>query len=140
MLRSRRAWTAFAAGCAALLLPWLALDPRGFVTNVVLWGVTMAPDTDSWVFGAPQNLVLAARAVLLLPILLIAWRLARRRAVFLGSAFAALTILVLAGGNAFHNNYVPWFATWTVLAIAETFCLPEPLGRCIGRPSAMSTD
>jgi hypothetical protein len=134
MLRSWRALIAFAAGCAVLLLPWLLLDARGFVANVALWGAMMAPDTDSWVFGAPPGLVLAARAVLLVPILVLGWRLARRREVLLGGAFAALNILVLAGGNAFHNNYVPWFATWTVLAVAEAFCLPEPLGRWIGQP------
>jgi hypothetical protein len=134
MLRSWRALAAFLAGYAALALPWLWLDARGFVTNVLLWGAMMAPDTDSWVFGAPPGLVLAARAVLLVPLGLLAWRLIWRKQMRVGSAFAAINIFVLAGGNAFHNNYVPWFATWTVLALAETFCLPKPLGRCFFRP------
>jgi len=137
MLRSWRALAAFAVAYAALVLPWLLLDARGFVTNVLLWGATMAPDTDSWVFGARPGIALAARAVLLLPLGFLAWRLIRRREMRVAGAFAAINILLLAGGNAFHNNYVPWFATWTVLAVAETFCLPEPLGRFFLRPRSV---
>ncbi|MCW3473244.1 hypothetical protein [Limobrevibacterium gyesilva] len=139
MLRSWRALAAFVAACAIWMLPWIVLDARGFVNNAMLWGAIMEPDTDSWVFGAPHGLVLVARALLLVPIGILALRLALGREPHICSTFAVITILVMAGGNAVHNNYVPWFETWTVLAIAEAFCFPRPLGTLIGLRRAGAT-
>lgn len=115
------AWCA--ATLAVLLLPWLALDARGFVDNFLLWGTLMAPDSNSWVFDAPPRLVLAVRVALLAPLAWLAWRIARRREPRLAGAFALLNMLLIAGGSAMHNNYLPWFTTWTLLALAEALCL-----------------
>ena len=136
LLPATRSWRA-AAWCAGvtavLLLPWLALDAYGFVHDVVLWATLMEPDSNSWVFDAPPWLVLAARAVLLVPLGWLAWRIAWRRERRLASAFALLNMLLIAGGSAMHNNYIPWFSTWTVLAIAEAVCLPQPLADIMAR-------
>ena len=130
LLPAARSWRAAAwaaASAAVLLLPWLVLDARGFLHDVVLWGTLMAPASNSWAFSAPPGLVLAVRAALLLPLGWLAWRIAWRREPQMASGFALLAMLLIAGGAAMHNNYVPWFSTWIVLAIAEAVCLPRPL-------------
>jgi hypothetical protein len=129
LLPAARSWRAAAfcaAASAALLLPWLVLDARGFIDDVVLWAGLMGPDPNSWVFFAPPGLVLAARAALAVPVIWLAVRIAWRRERRLASGFALIAMLLIAGGAAMHNNYVPWFTTWTVLAIAEAVCLPRP--------------
>jgi hypothetical protein len=40
---------------------------------------------------------------------------------------AIINVLVVAGAAATWNNYVTWFSTWMVLAIAEVFCLQVPM-------------
>ncbi len=133
VVRSWRAAAWCAAATAALVLPWLALDAYGFVHNVVLWGMLVEPYWNSWVFGAPPWLVPAARAVLLVPLGWLTWRIVWRRERHLASAFALLNMLLIAGGSQMHNNYIPWFSTWMVLAIAEAVCLPQPFASVMAR-------
>jgi len=125
--RSKRAAAAFALTAAAVLLPWVGWDASGFFANVFLWPSMMAPVPNSWVFGAPPWLVLSARIVLAIGMLLLGLRIGLRREKRLCSAMAIINVLVVAGAAATWNNYVTWFSTWMVLAIAEVFCLPVPM-------------
>ncbi len=43
----------------------------------------------------------------------------------------------IADRAAFHNNYVPWFSIWVVLAIAETWAIPGAISaRLVAAPPA----
>lgn len=135
--RSWRAVRACAITSTALFLPFVLWDPWGLLNNFVLWGALMKPDTDSWVFGAPTDLVLAARIVLAAGLGWLGLRLVLRRERQVCVAFAVITLLLLGGGAAFHNNYVPWFSIWVVLAIAETWAIPGAISaRLLARPPA----
>ncbi len=122
--RSWRAFVSCALASAALLLPWLAWDPLGFLGNFVFWGLTMAPDSNSWVYFAPAWLVWPVRVLLIAAIAFLALRLSLRRAGQVCLGFCALTLLVMAGGGSLHNNYLPWMTVWFMLAIAETLLIP----------------
>ena len=135
-VRSWRAAVSCAATLAVLVLPWLALDARGFVSNVVLWGGLMAPVWNSWVYYAPHALVLTARALLCLPLAWLSWRIATGREARLCCAFALVNMLLIAGGSAMHDNYMAWFDCWLVLAVAETFCAPVPFAARLRATSA----
>jgi hypothetical protein len=130
--RSKRAAVAFVVTSAALFLPWVVWDWWGFLNNVFLWPTMMAPVANAWVFYAPAWLVLPARAVLATAMLVLGLRIALLREKRLCSAMAIINVLVVAGASAFWNNYVTWFSTWMVLAIAEAFCLQVPMIDQIG--------
>jgi hypothetical protein len=147
-MRSTRAAVAFAGAAAALFVPWLIWDTPGFVGNVLLWPTMMAPVANSWVFDAPAWLVTIARIVLASAMLLLGLRIGLLREKRLCSAMAIINVLVVAGASATWNNYVTWFSTWMVLAIAEVFCLQVPMidqigprrTRRSGWPSAATSD
>jgi len=140
IMRSWRALATCVVTGLVLVLPWIAWDPMGFICNFALWGLSMDPDVNSWVSSAPAWLVPIVRSILVMAILALSCMLALHRLARMCAGFAAITILVLAGGSAFHNNYVPWVTIWMMLAIVEALHIPGAISmRLMGaQPSAMA--
>jgi hypothetical protein len=122
--RSRRAALACATTILVLFSPFVWWDAWGLLNNFVLWGALMKPASDSWVFGAPGDVVLAARGILAIGMASLALPLVLQRGRQVCAAFAAITVMLLMGAAAMHNNYVPWFSVWVVLGIVELWLAP----------------
>jgi hypothetical protein len=117
--RPGRALLSAALVAAALYAPFVAWGPEAFILNVVRWPTLMGPDSTSWVFYAPAAVVPVARAAVAVGIIFVLWRLVTGRDERLFRSLAAVNLLVVLGGSAFHNNYVTWFAPWLFFALAE---------------------
>ncbi|MGQ0507996.1 MAG: hypothetical protein ACT4TC_22050, partial [Myxococcaceae bacterium] len=118
LLLHRRSLLTFAATAAALFVPWVLWDGQGLVYNLLLWPSLMAPDTTSWVAFASTRVVWAIRGVLLATAAWAMLQLLRQRAPLMWT-LALSNLSVVAAGNAIHNNYLPWFSAWAVLAFAS---------------------
>ncbi len=119
----------FVAPVACLLLliavcaPFVAADPLGFWSDVVLWPSAMRPDNTHWSFYASPALRAVVRVLLGCAILAgAAYLLARReRAAASWLRFlAACSVALILGASAFHNNYETWFAVWAVCAVVAS--------------------
>ena len=108
----------FIAALAVLTLPWIVWNGTEFFRNEVLWGILTQPDSTAWKYfvsptvGQIVTILLAiAMAVLWVNFLWIQKDRARQR-VSLIPLLVLQSLLLIAGGNMFHNNYVPWFSLW----------------------------
>jgi hypothetical protein len=101
--------------------PFAWWDGTGLAHDLLLWPMAMAPDDTSWVADAPSWAIAAARIALGAAMVWLAlqWSTGRE-----ARTLAMLAILAAAAAPQFHNNYVPWFSVWMVLATAEAFAGP----------------
>jgi len=134
--RAVRAFANAALVTLALYAAFFAWDPSSFLLHIVRWPTLMEPDSTSWIFHAPPWMVPIARSILALGIALLFWRLLSGREEYLFRTLAAVHLLLLLGGGAFHNNYVTWFAPWVFFSIAEV--LASPKDGCVGDSSVKS--
>jgi hypothetical protein len=126
MLRPSRAITAFVVVAVAMHLPWLIWDPRGFYYNVILWPTLMLPDSTSWVFYVSKEVALVIRLALLAAIGCVSlWLIVYGGARRLFWSLAFLNLAVALAGSGIHNNYLPWFSGWYVLALIVYLLAPR---------------
>jgi hypothetical protein len=123
-MRSTRAALAFGSAMAVLFLPWIIRDAHALFYNFA-WPFLLGNDTTSWEHFAPTRIVAPIRATLAAVVAFVASLLILGRERRWAWALATINVAVLAGGAVFHNNYVPWFSTWVVMAIAEAFYSPN---------------
>jgi uncharacterized membrane protein len=120
LLATHRSWRA-GATCAAvsalLYVPLAGWDGTGLAHDLLLWPMAMAPDDTSWVADVPPLAADAARLALGAAMVWIVLNWSRGHE---ARRLAMLALLAAAAAPQFHNNYVPWFSLWMVLAAAET--------------------
>jgi hypothetical protein len=124
LLAAHLSWrTAGACAVVTVLLyaPFAWWDGMGLAHDLLLWPMAMAPDDTSWIADAPAWAVAATRIALGVVIMWLAMRWTRGRE---ARTLAMLAILAVAAAPQFHNNYVPWFSVWMVLAVAEAITGP----------------
>jgi hypothetical protein len=114
--RSWRAVATFIAVTVTLFAPYLT-DARGLFTNIILWPAVIAPDSTSWIYYATPNTALLIRVALAGTIGLLLSRLITGKQ--WAWSFTMLNLCAAAAAPAFHNNYIPWFSTWGVIALTE---------------------
>jgi hypothetical protein len=104
-----------------LMLPWMIADAHGFLLNVMLWGSLMDADMTSWVYYAPEQIVLPMKIAVGCLTAITMW--CTVRAIQRGTTWfwmmAIIAISTILLGNVFHNNYLPWVTIWGVLAIVQ---------------------
>lgn len=140
-VRSPHAVLAFGAAAVALFGPWLIWDAHGLFYNFLLWGVLRDADSTSWVYRVAPVISFPIQLLLVMFAAVLAYRLISGRDRRWAWIFAAMTVSAVAVTSAFHNNYIPWFSTWVVMAIAEAFYIRRPLiepGRMAVQPSRVS--
>ena len=120
----RPSWGALTVQCTtliALMLPWMIADAHGFFLNVLLWGKLMDADMTSWVYYAPEQIVLPIKTAV--GCLAAATALCAVRAMRSGITWfwmmGTMAIWTILSGNVFHNSYLPWVSIWGVLAIVK---------------------
>jgi hypothetical protein len=118
-MRSRAAAAACLAVVSVVYAPFAWWDAMGLTHDLIAWPAEMAPDDTSWVGSVPPFLAAWARLVAGAGVLLVAWRWATGREPGAPRPLAMLAILSVATAPQFHNNYVPWFSVWMVVAAAE---------------------
>ncbi len=121
-VRSVRAIFAFGVAMTVLFLPWMAWDAHGLLYNSFFW-LLRDRDSTSWVYYTATDIAIPIRVILGGFIALLLYMLISSRERQCAWVFAALNLSVVAGASTFHNNYVPWFSIWVVLAIAGAFCV-----------------
>ncbi len=129
LLKFRSVRPLFMAGGVflAICAPWIAWDPIGIFSDVLMWPFVMSKDTTSWTYFAAPQLLTAARLCALVAIGLLWLRYITRREQRLFWTLAMVNTLLLAIGGVLHNNYVPWASIWIVAAIVESFSLPREI-------------
>lgn len=123
-----RSVIAFAAGMAVIFLPWLIWDPMGLYFNFIAFSAYRPPDSTSWIaFANPQIASLAryALAALLAAVTIIVAMQKTMARIPLLMAF--MSMIVVLAATQFHNNYVPWFSIFIVLAVVDSW--QRTLGR-----------
>ncbi|MDI9408195.1 MAG: glycosyltransferase 87 family protein [Candidatus Pacebacteria bacterium] len=108
----------FALSTVVIFAPWLWWNGAEFIRNELLWGVLTQADSTAWRFFASPltgqiiTLFLAlAMAVIWINFLWIQRDRAKQRLSII-PLIILQSLLLVAGGNMFHNNYVPWFSLW----------------------------
>ena len=138
VLFARPSWRALAVLCATGAIiagPWLLLDAHGFLLNMLWWGAKMQPDSTSWVFFAPEQIVPLVKILLGCGALAVA-ALAGRDFYRGRPAYWAMVLLASCAiplGSAFHNNYLSWFFIWAVLAATQWIGLAVSNNRSTNR-------
>jgi hypothetical protein len=120
----RPSWGALALLCTTLIIlmmPWIIVDAHGFFLNVLFWGRLMDADMTSWVYYAPERIVLPMKIAVGCLAAITTWCAVRaiQRGIDWFWMMGIIAIFTILLGNVFHNNYLPWVSIWGVLAIVQ---------------------
>lgn len=133
----------FTATAGVVFIPWLWWNAAEFIRNEFLWGVMAQADSTAWKFFASpiigQMITVGLALVMAIIWVNFLWiqKDRTRQIMSIIPLIILQSLLLVAGGNMFHNNYVPWFSIWLPILGLVWLSNPNPFQseRIESRPS-----